>query len=74
MNLYVKEYQKYDKSKLKGLLLLSEFRSFNFDLSNSLSPFRYRVIQYLMGKLLDMVKIIQGGKIVAALSTSISMS
>ena len=33
MTLYLKGSQKYDKSKMKVLLLLSEFRSFNFDLS-----------------------------------------
>ena len=33
MTLYLKWSQKYDRSKLKVLLLLSEFMSFNFDLS-----------------------------------------
>ena len=37
-------------------------RSFNFDLLYFWSPFRYRVLQYLIGKLLDMVKMIQEGK------------
>ena len=74
MTLYLKGYQKYDRSKLKILLLSSEFRSFNFDLSYFSSPFRYRVIQYLIVKLSDMVKMIQEGKVVAAPSTSIRIS
>ena len=74
MTLYLKRYQKYDRSKLKNLLLLSEFRSFNFDILYIWSPFRYKVIQYLIGKLLDMVQMIQEGKVVAALSTSIRTS
>ena len=61
MTLYLKRSRKYERSKLKVLLLLSEFRSFNFDLSYFWRPFRYRVIQYLIGKLSDMVKMIQKG-------------
>ena len=45
MTLYLKGSQKYNRSKLKVLLLLSEFGSFNFDLSYLWSPFRYRAIQ-----------------------------
>ena len=74
ITLYLKIYQKYDKSKLKGLLLLSEFRSFNFDLSYFVIPFRCRVIEYLIGKLSDMVKMIQEGLVVVALSTLIRTS
>ena len=74
MILYLKKSQKYDRSKLKVLLLLSEFRSFNFDLSYLSSPFRSRVIQYLVEKLSEMVTMTQEGKVVAALSTSIRMS
>ena len=74
MALYLKGLQKYDRSKLKILLLLSEFRSFKFDLSYFSSPFRYRVIQYLIGKLSDMVKMIQEGKVVAVLSPFIRTS
>ena len=74
MILYLKGYQKYDKSELKVLFLSSEFRNFNFDMSYSSSPFIYGVIQYLIGKLSDMVKMIQEGKVVAALSTSIRTS
>ena len=74
MILYLKGYQKYKRSKLKVLLLLSEFRSFNFDLLYFLSPFSYRVIQYIIGELSDVVKMIQEGKVVAALSISIKRS
>ena len=56
------------------LLLLSEFRRVNFDLLYFWSPLRYRVIQYLIVKLSDMVKMIQEGSVVAALSTSIRTS
>ena len=41
-------------TKLK-VLLESEFRSFNFYPSYFWSPFRYRVIKYLIGKISDMV-------------------
>ena len=51
----------YLRSKLKVLLLLSELRSFVFDLLYFWSSIRYRVIQYLIGKLSDMVKMIQEG-------------
>ena len=74
MTLYLKEYQKYNRSKLKVLLLLCEFRSCNFDLSYFLSPFRYRITKYLIGKLSDTVKIISEGKVLAVFSTSIRMS
>ena len=74
LTLYLKGYQKYNRSKLKVLLLSSEFRSFNFDLSYFSSPFRYRVIQHLIGKLSDMVKMIKESKVVVATSTSIRMS
>ena len=53
---------------------LSEFRSFNFDLLYFWYPLRYRVIQYPIGKLSDMVKMIQDDQIMAALSTSIRKS
>ena len=36
--------------------------------------YRYRVIQYLIGKLLGMVKMSQEGQVVTALSTSIRTS
>ena len=58
MTLYLNGYQKYDRSKLKVLFSLSELRSFNFDLLYFWSPFQYRVIQYLIGKLSDMIKMI----------------
>ena len=54
MTLYLKEYQKYDSSKLKRLDLLNKSRFFNFDLW-------YRVIQYLIEKLLDVVNMSQEG-------------
>ena len=47
MTLYLKEYQKYKKPKLKVLLLLSKFRRINFDLSYLWYPFRYRTVQFL---------------------------
>ena len=55
-------------------LLWSQVKSFNFDQLYFWSPFRYRVILYLIRKLLDMVNMIQEGKVVAALSTSIRTS
>ena len=45
---YLNGLQKYDRSKLKVLLLLGEFRNSNFDLSYFWYPFRYRVIYYLI--------------------------
>ena len=48
--------------------------SFNLNLSYFWSSFRCRVILYLIGKLSDMVKMIQDGKVVAVLSTSIKTS
>ena len=45
MTLYIKLYQKYDRSKLRILLLLSEFRCVNFYLSFFWCPFRYKVIK-----------------------------
>ena len=74
MTLYLKEYHKCNRSKLKLLHLLSEFRSFNIGLSYFWSPIRCRVIQCLIKKLSDMVNMIQEGKVVAALSTSIRTS
>ena len=55
MTLYLKGHQKYDKSKLKVLLLFSKFRCFNYELLYFLYLLRYRVIEYLIGKLLDIV-------------------
>ena len=60
MTLYLKGHQKYDRSKLKVQLLLSKFKLFNFDLSYLLYPLRYKVTQYLIRKLSDMVKMICG--------------
>ena len=71
MTLYLKGCQKYDKSKLRVLLLLSKLRHFEFDLSYFLYPFRYKVIQYLIGKPLDMVKMSQEGSMVTALLASV---
>ena len=61
MTLYRKGYQKYESSELKVLLLLSEFRHFDFHLLYFWYPFKYRVINYLIGKLSDMVKMNKGG-------------
>ena len=74
MTLYLKGYQKYNRSKLKVLLLSSEFRSFNFDLSYFRSPSRSRIMQNLTEKLSDMITMIQEGEVVAALSISIRRS
>ena len=52
---------------MKVQLLLNKFRLFNFDLSYLLYPLRYRVTQYLIRKLLDMVKMGIEGLAVAAL-------
>ena len=60
MTLFLKGLQKYNMSKLKLLNLLNKSRNFNFDMLYFLYPFRYRVIQYLIGKLSNMVKMIQG--------------
>ena len=74
MSLYLKEYQKYDRSKLKVQLLLSKFRLFNFDLLHFWLPLRYRVTQYLIRKFSDMVKMGQEGLVVAALLVSVKSS
>ena len=74
MNLYLMGYQKYQKSKLKVLLFSSECRIFNFDLFYFSSPFRYRLIQYLIGKLSDMVKMGQESLVVASLLVSVRAS
>ena len=74
MTLYLKGHQKYDRSKLKVQLLLSKFRLFNFDLSYLLYPLRYKVTQYLIRKLSDMVKMGIEGLAVAALLISVKAS
>ena len=74
MTLYLKGYQKYNKPKLKVKLLLSKFRLFNFDPSYLWYHLRYRVIQYLIGKLLNMVTMGQVALVVAALLASVRMS
>ena len=61
MTLYLKGYQKYDMSKLKNLNLLNKSWTFKFDMSYFWCPLRYRVIQYLIWKLSDMVKMGQQG-------------
>ena len=74
MTLYLKQYQKYIKSKLKNQLLLSKLRLFNFELSYFWYPLRYRVMQYLIWKLSDIVKNREEGLVVAALLASVRMS
>ena len=74
MTLYLKGYQNYDRSKLKVQLFLSKFRSFNFDLSYFLFPLRYRVTEYLIGKLSDVVKMGQDSLVVDALLESVRAS
>ena len=60
MTMYLKGDQKYDGSKLN-----------NLDLPNkSKTVGTYRVIQYLIGKLSDIVNIRQGGPVVAELLAS----
>ena len=59
-------YQKYDRPKLKVQLLLSKFRLFNIDLSYFWCHLRCKVIQYLIGKLLKIVKMNQEGLVVEA--------
>ena len=71
---HLKGYQKYDRSKLKIQLSLSKFRFFNFDLSYFGYPLRYRVIQYLIGKISDIVKMSQEESVVAALQVSVRTS
>ena len=74
MTIYLKGYKKYNRSKLKVQLLLSEFRLFNFDLLYFWYQLRYLVIQYLIGKLSDMVKMDKKGLVVAALLASVRTS
>ena len=69
MTLYLKWCQKYDRSKLRSLNLLNKSRTFNFDLGYR-KYHRCRIIQYLIGKLSGMVKMIEEGKVVALLPTS----
>ena len=75
MTLYLKGLEKYERSKLKLFNSLDKSRTFNFDLSYfevSLGTGSYSI--YLIGKLLDIVKMIQEGLVVAALSKSIRTS
>ena len=74
MTLYLEWSQKYDKLKLKSLNLLNKSRFFNFDLSYFWYPLGYRVLQDLIGKLLDMVKMGQESLVVAALLASVRAS
>ena len=60
MTLYLKGYQKYDRSKSKSLNLLNKSWTFDFEFMYFWYPLRYKVIQYLIGKLSDMVKIGMG--------------
>ena len=57
MNLYLEGYKKHGRSKLKRLDFLNKGKIFNFDLPYFWYPIRYRVIQYLIGKLTDMQQI-----------------
>ena len=69
MTLYLKGYQKGDSSKLKVLLLFNESSILNYDLLYFWYRFKYRVKEYLIGKLSDMVTMIQEGKVVTVLSS-----
>ena len=74
MTLHHNWYQIYNRSKLKNQLLLSKFLLFKFDLWYFWYHLRYRVIQYLIGKLSDMVKKGQEGLVVAAFLASVRTS
>ena len=74
MALYLKRYQKHDWSKLKLINLLNKSRTFNFDLLYFWYPLRYMIIQYLIGKLSDMVKIGKESLVMAALQVSVRAS
>ena len=71
MFLYLKGYQKYDRLKLKVQLFVSKVRLLNFDLLYFLYHLRYRVIQHLIGKLSDMIKMGQEGLVVTAFLASV---
>ena len=60
MILYLKGHQKYDRLKLKSLNLLNKSWILNFYFMDFRYPLRYKVIQYLIRKLSDMVKMICG--------------
>ena len=62
------------KSKLKRLNLLNKSWTFNFDLSYFWYSLRYEAIHYLIGKVLDMVKMSQEGSIVIVLLVSVRTS
>ena len=49
VNLYLNWHQKYKRSKLKVLFVLSKFRCFNFDLSYFRYQLRYKFTQYRAG-------------------------
>ena len=71
---YLKGYKRYERSKLKSLDLLNKSGTFNFDLSYLLYPLRYKVTQYLIRKLSDMVKMGIEGLAVVALLISVKAS
>ena len=64
----------YKRSKLKSLNLLNKSWSFNFDLSYFWCPLRFSVIQCLIGKFLDLVKMGQDSFVVAAVLASVRAS
>ena len=57
--LYLNGYQKYQKSMFKVQVLSSKCRYFYFDLLHFWSHLKYKVIQYLVGKLWVMVNMSQ---------------
>ena len=71
MTLYLKGYQKYKKSKLKTSNITL---TFNFDFLYFCYPLKYRAIQYIIGKVSDMVKMSQEGLVVAVLLASVRTS
>ena len=54
----LKEYQKYNMSKLKLINLFYRNWTFNFDLLYIWYPLRYRVIQFIIGKLSHMLNML----------------
>ena len=58
----------------KRLILHNKSQTFKFDLSYFWYPVKYRAIQYLIGKVSDMVNMIQEGSIVTALLASVRTS
>ena len=63
----LKRYQKYDSLKMRNLNLLNKNWAFKSDLSYLWYFLRFRVIEYLIKKVLVVVNIIQAGLVLASL-------